>query len=520
MSVENKEVFYTWFNLDGENSKLLAETGKQILPHVDSVLERFYALILSRPETRGFFSDPNLVDHARSAQKAHWEKLFSGKFDRAYFESADRIGRVHYQIQLPFIQYLGGYSAAGSDMLDLLMQRRVLNRRKLSQQVQLVTRVMLADCERVIEAYFTAQQEEQTKALDLMTEGIGRLEQGDLTHKIRKDEGGGFPERFDGIRRSYNNLIDRWSGIIADATKRAHSVDGKMSSTARMTQEMADRAESQAATLEETVAAVSQVNTGTKEVREMVEKATHKSETNRGDAEKGGKVVRDAIEAVERIEKSSEQIAKFVDVIDDISFQTNLLALNAGVEAARAGDAGRGFAVVASEVRALAGRASQSATEIKSLIAESTTQVRDGSALVRQTGDSLADIRNGAIEVSGLMEEISNVISNQAYSLQEIDTSMAELGQTTQDNASRATSVFETTAELATDSAHLKSGMDGFSTATTSAGAASTTSAPPPSASEMGLEQQFANFEPAQAEVKPDTGGWPDDWKEDDLKTG
>ena len=96
------------------------------------------------------------------------------------------------------------------------------------------------------------------------------------------------------------------------------------------------------------------------------------------DADKSGEVVREAMDAMTGIDKSSKQISEIISVIDEIAFQTNLLALNAGVEAARAGDAGRGFAVVASEVRALAQRSAQAAKEIKGLISASTTQVDQG----------------------------------------------------------------------------------------------------------------------------------------------
>ncbi|GAA3264691.1 hypothetical protein GCM10020258_31430 [Sphingomonas yabuuchiae] len=67
-----------------------------------------------------------------------------------------------------------------------------------------------------------------------------------------------------------------------------------------------------------------------------------------------GRIMEDAVAAMNGIERASTEISDIISVIDGIAFQTNLLALNAGVEAARAGDAGKGFAVVASEVRALA----------------------------------------------------------------------------------------------------------------------------------------------------------------------
>src|SRR3546814_2042746 len=110
------------------------------------------------------------------------------------------------------------------------------------------------------------------------------------------------------------------------------------------------------------------------------------------EAIRGGEVVKQAIGAMDGIEKSSAEIANIVTVIDGIAFQTNLLALNAGVEAARAGDAGQGFAVVANEVRALAQRSADAAKDIKELIGTSSGQVTSGVDLVGRTGQPLDHI--------------------------------------------------------------------------------------------------------------------------------
>lgn len=156
----------------------------------------------------------------------------------------------------------------------------------------------------------------------------------------------------------------------------------------------------------------------------------------RKDAQASEPVVQNAVDAMNEIEASSDEISKIIGVIDDIAFQTNLLALNAGVEAARAGEAGRGFAVVASEVRALAQRSSDAARQIKTLIAESAGQVSQGVELVGQAGSVLTKIAGHVGHISELMSDIAAGAEEQWVGLGEINIGVTQLDKVTQQNAS------------------------------------------------------------------------------------
>ncbi len=165
---------------------------------------------------------------------------------------------------------------------------------------------------------------------------------------------------------------------------------------------------------------------------------------------------------MQRIEHSSSQISAIVGVIDEIAFQTNLLALNAGVEAARSGEAGKGFAVVAQEVRELAQRSAHAAKEIKDLILNSVDEVSSGVTLVCDTGETLKIIEEQIVLINTQLDAVTVASNEQSATLSEINRTINQLDQVTQQNAAMAEESTAASTALAAEAKRLRSIVAGF----------------------------------------------------------
>ena len=218
---------------------------------------------------------------------------------------------------------------------------------------------------------------------------------------------------------------------------------------------LSQRTEQQAASLEETAAALDEITATVKKSAAGAIQAKQIVSAADEDARQSATIVRKAVEAMEAIATSAQQISQIIGVMDEIAFQTNLLALNAGVEAARAGEAGRGFAVVASEVRALAQRSADAAKEIKGLILNSTSYVESGVKLVAETGASLERIQSQVAEINTVVIEIANGSQEQATGLEQINSAINQMDQATQQNAAMAGEATAASNALSHESAQL-----------------------------------------------------------------
>ncbi len=183
---------------------------------------------------------------------------------------------------------------------------------------------------------------------------------------------------------------------------------------------------------------------------------------NRQEAEEGGAILARAVEAMSRIEESSNQISRISEVMEDIAFQTNLLALNAGVEAARAGEAGKGFAVVATEVRALAQRATNSAKEIRTLVNTSRENVGEGADLVERTNRSLEALITRAADNAGTVADIAAAMKAQSSGLGELTGKLRQLERTAREGAATADMSSSMSAALRGDAQAMLTSAEAF----------------------------------------------------------
>jgi len=270
-----------------------------------------------------------------------------------------------------------------------------------------------------------------TRPLKLAVQIAERVAGGDLRCEIppgRADETGQ-------LLNALRNMNSSLAGIVAEVRSGTETIALASTEIAAGNQDLSERTEEQASTLQRSARVIEQLAEAVSENAAHVERANQLGLTASEVALKGGKIVAEVVQTMSVISGSSKKVVDIISVIDGIAFQTNILALNAAVEAARAGEQGRGFAVVASEVRALAHRSANAAKEIKQLIGESVGKIDDGSQLVSQAGNTMDAIVDAVRKVVALLGDIAQASQEQSRNIVEVNRSMTQMDETTQQNA-------------------------------------------------------------------------------------
>jgi methyl-accepting chemotaxis protein len=268
-------------------------------------------------------------------------------------------------------------------------------------------------------------------ALDEADSVLGELARANLRERMR----GNYAGAFERLKTSTNNVADQLTGVVGELRDTSRALKTATAEILAGANDLSERTTKQAATIEQTSATMEQMATTVSLNAERAKDASTSTDKVTHVVEASSAVMDQATTAMGAIETSSAKISNIIGLIDDIAFQTNLLALNASVEAARAGEAGKGFAVVAVEVRRLAQSAAQASSEVKVLIEQSASEVRNGTRLVADVAGRLGEIIDGVRQTASVMETIASDSRNQANGIAEVNVAVRQMDEMTQHNA-------------------------------------------------------------------------------------
>ncbi len=372
--------------IDRATLTVLPEVWKTVEPHLEAVLRRFYEHVGREPELARLIG-PRSTDLAR-AQRTHWSRVFSGRFDDEYVRSVRAIGLAHHRIGLEPRWYIGGYQFVLNEVTALLVAAAGRDRARLTERLRALNQAVFLDMDIAISVYQDVLLEERTRQAAFVEGEITRFK-GEAEAML--GEVGGCSGRMLGTAEAL-------TGIAASARDQATSAAAAAEETSTMVQSVASAAEELSASIGE--------------IGRQIGAAT-------GIVDRANGMTSQMAEAVEALAHSGSQIGAVVGLIQAIAGQTNLLALNATIEAARAGEAGRGFAVVASEVKNLAGQTAKATEEISRRVAD--IQSGTGRAV-----DAIDEIGRIMRDIGGVTASIAAAIEEQGAVTQDIAGSVAQ----------------------------------------------------------------------------------------------
>lgn len=385
----NKVMGVISFNMDGTIIDVNANFLTMLAYSKEELIGRHHKI----------FAEPSLLANSEYAE--FWEKLNLGRYDSGEYKL---IGKGSKEVWL-HASYTPIIDANGKPYKVVMYASDITVNKEL--------------------------QNDFTKVMNEASHVMANVSAGDLKQKLEGDYQGEFAV----LQTTLNGTINNIAQIMTDINKSVTNVSNAASEISEGHINLSHCTEQQLASVEQTAASMNELTTKVSQNSGNAIQANKLAVLSQQQAEKGGLVIKAAIEAMGAISIASKKVTDIITVIDEIAFQTNLLALNAAVEAARAGDQGRGFAVIASEVRNLARRSASAAKEMKTLMNESGEKVKEGEMLVGESGQTLEEIVKGAMQVAAIVSEIAVASTEQAQGIEQVNQAVSHMGLMSQKNA-------------------------------------------------------------------------------------
>ncbi len=337
-----------------------------------------------------------------------------------------------------------------------------------------------------------AEIKQQRREKELLQQGVMGLlldvegaQKGDLTVKAQMTDGA-----VGSIADAFNATIGKLRELVQEVQTVSTEVGQLSMAGEDSVRQLSESAVSQTQEINQALSSIDEINQSVETVanyaQEAAKIARHGSiQAKEGDLAMDATVnsiekIRDTVantsKKVKQLAESSQEIAQIVEIISGISEKTNLLAFNASVEAARAGEHGEGFRIVAEEVRRLADRITGATKDIQQLVntiqqdttsvlqgmETSTSEVVNGSELVRMTKINLRSLAETSNQIDEYLKYISTSTIDQTNTSQEVNHKISGIATLAKTNSTEAQNVVQSLRTLVSEAENLQSSISQF----------------------------------------------------------
>ncbi len=302
-----------------------------------------------------------------------------------------------------------------------------------------------------LQAAEASKQAQAQLIVESLGTGLTALAQGDLTAEIVAD----LHAPFTGLKDNFNSALVGLRSLIGSVADSATMIRTGSDEIAQASEDLARRTEGNAASLEQTSAAIAQMDERLKATAVAAERTVERADGAITTVAGGRGIADEAVQAMTRVSDSAKGIDSVIEGLDKIAFQTRVLAMNAAVEAGRAGEAGRGFAVVADLVSALAMRAEEEAGHARQQLTATQTDIGAAVEHVQRVDAALSAIASDVGEVHALLANIATDNQAQSSAITEVSAAVGAMDRATQQNAAMVEETSAAARNLTTEVAGL-----------------------------------------------------------------
>ncbi len=311
-------------------------------------------------------------------------------------------------------------------------------------------------------AYYIGKTVERLKEyivyIDEVAAVLENVAAGDLRIELKNEYVGEFAKLKDALLEISAGLTKVIGGIQESSNQVLNGSD----ELANVSQALAEGATMQTMAVETLLTTTEKITEEVEDSRMKAEESAKETKLVTGKMEENQEMMNRMLEAMDKIQVTSQEVVSIIQAIEQIADQTNLLALNASIEAARAGEAGRGFAVVADEIGKLADESSKAANTTRDLIQVSLNEIAKGNEVAGMVKESLQAAVIAVEKVNKLIAQTADMAVEQAEDMKQVRRGVEEINQGISENSAIAEEASATSQELATQAANLNDLVGNF----------------------------------------------------------